>query len=853
LYGVVSCSKRSRLYVYASVCIWTAACTGEISPATPVVDDTQLKLEESATEQFKLPGYPNAIEIKRDATGVPHISARTEREGYGALCYAIATDRLFQLDFLRRVAQGRVAELVGAGPDDSVLKADRLARVINIPKLANDRFSELSKSSQELMTACSTGINLVIERAIEKNTLPLEFQGLGYQPAKWQPQDSLAISMGVAMNLDTGIYLTKIQISAISAIISQDVAAALVPLPPALSMFDKQGKLNPPKQFVTGPGKGNRKKPSKLVDSPRLERGWRAPQRQSTGLGEGAGPESNNYAIDGQLTKSGRPLLANDPHLPLTTPSLAYTAQLQVDSDENGKRMNVEGVTFPGFPTFVSARTDTTSWGVTFMLLDNVDLYLEQIKDAEGGGKEALIDGDWTPVGIRSETIQIAGAPAQTMEVYDTKHGPVLNAAIPELNGFGPVALKSTTAQPEWSIEGLINLPRTSTWADFKKSARSSGIGFNFLFSDETGKSGRIGYQASGLVPLRESADNAFVVVPGFDGNHEWTGYAKPGELPSAYDPSSHALATGNNRIVPDDYAPEGRPIYLSNYFDTPWRAQRLYTRLLKGSPTFNVTDFASIQLDTFSVLNLPLRDTLVKALEPSDDPTANAALNALQKWDGNANANSKGAAVYETLLFVLLRDTVIGAFGEYAADLYPGYASSVFVTQQQQALRDLLESPRAPFFGATDDPGAPAARDQAVRVAFGQAVELLRKTLGDDVAKWTWGGIHTLTYNHPLAGLDPRFDLGTFAANGDASTPWIGGFFLHSGLLALPPEAGGLRAAFAQDALQVVRAIWEPSNKKRSLLTLSTGQSGDPRSPHYSDQAKPWRNGKHLQLPYFQ
>jgi penicillin amidase len=193
--------------------------------------------------------------------------------------------------------------------------------------------------------------------------------------------------------------------------------------------------------------------------------------------------------------------------------------------------------------------------------------------------------------------------------------------------------------------------------------------------------------------------------------------------------------------------------------------------------------------------------------------------------------------------------ETALGALGE--ADLYAAYASSVFVTQQQQALRDLLETPRAPFFGAGPNDNAASKRDQAVRAALTKTATLL----GADTSKWRWGRIHTLTYNHPLAGIDPRFDIGSFPAKGDAATPLIGGFFLHAGLLAFAPDqiaaAGGVNAALAQDALQVVRAIWEPSSRSRSLVTLSTGESGDPRTRHFADQAKAWREGKYLQLPF--
>lgn len=760
---------------------------------------------------------------------------------------------MFQLDFLRRVGQGRAAELFGSGPNGSTLQSDELSRVLNIPAIAHARYQEMSATTRKLFEACAAGINLFIKAG----NLPLEFQELGYTPDAWQPEDSLAVSIGVAMNLDTDIYLTKIQYSAIAAIVGSDVAATLAPPPPALSMFDATGHLNPPSQFVTGSSSGGgHPRPTRVVTTPRLNRGWQPPQRQTTGLGQGtSGPESNNYAVDGRLTSSGHPLVANDPHLPLTTPTLAYEAQLEVDANAGNPRINIQGLTFPGFPIFVSARTETTSWAVTFLLLDDVDVYAENVRNAANGGQEVLVNGTWVPVTTRNETINVAGESPVTITVSTTPHGPILNAAFPTLDAFGPVALKTTPAQSGWTLESLINLPRTSTWSQFQTSVRTCSIGFNFLFSDETGSYGHIGYQAAGLVPIRQSLDNAFVVVPGDDGAHEWTGFATPDELPSVYDPPAHVLATGNNRIVPDNYNPKGRPIYISNYSDAPWRAQRVYTRLLNAR-AFGPNDFAAVQLDTLSVVNQPLRDTLVSAITraglPAQDPSAQTALNTLKQWDGKADASSKGAAIFETLLFVLLRDTALGAIGP---ELYAGYASSVFITQQELGLRDLLDNPRAPFFGATGSSDAAGARDHAVSTALGEADALLRTALGNDVSKWTWGGVHTLTYDHPLATVDSRFDLGSFPANGDPATPLIGGFFTQVGLLALPSDqlaaAGGLQAALAQDALQVARVVWEPSSKTRSLGTLSTGESGDPRTSHYGDQAKAWRAGQYLNLPF--
>jgi penicillin amidase len=279
-------------------------------------------------------------------------------------------------------------------------------------------------------------------------------------------------------------------------------------------------------------------------------------------------------------------------------------------------------------------------------------------------------------------------------------------------------------------------------------------------------------------------------------------------------------------------------------------------TRLTTATQPLTPQDMASIQLDTQTTIGLPLRDIYVGALGrvglPAGDPSAAAAAAALQQWDGNAAASSQGAAVYEMLTFILLRNTVSGVIGP---DEYALFAPNVFLTNQLNGLIDVLGSPRAPYFGIAEGVDPVAARDEAVRAALGEADEMLRGALGSDVSAWTWGGIHELTYNHPLASEDARFDIGTFPATGDVGTVNIGGWFAKVGILALPSGdfegAGGVRAALAQDALSATRLVWNLAPLDGSFGVMSTGFSGDPRTGHYADHAAPWRSGQVFPIPF--
>ncbi|WP_434047254.1 MULTISPECIES: penicillin acylase family protein [Sorangium] len=790
--------------------------------------------------------------IRVDNQGMSHVTAWDEKTGYAGLCYAMAQDRLFQMDVLRRSAQGRLAEIYGPGEADTFLNQDLLARAQNLPAFAAARYAAAAARTKQALQGCASGVNQYISRAKASSSgLPLEFQTLGYQPDPWTPEDSVLAYIYVGVTFDTLTWFTKLERASVATIAGTEVSTTLIKeAPDDVSMFDAQGNLKPVSQFLVPSGPSA---PSATIVNPPpppcLE-GSRELAERLRRMAPAGGRASNAWAVDGRLTSTGKPLLATDPHFPHSTPSAVYVAQLKVHG-----QYNVAGWMVPGFPGFISGHTDSIAWVPTYSLFDSVDLYVETLRGASGGGEEVLINGQWRPVTTRAETIRVKGQPDVQRTFRATPHGPVLNDGLDGLESIGTLALKSTAGQPEWKVDGYFEMPEATNWTKFRAAALKQSIGWNFIFADYAGPYGHIGYQNSGLAPQRESPLNALYPVPG-TGGHEWTGYATNAELPSVYDPPSHVLVTANHRIVPRSYAPKGRPVHLANYWDMPWRAQRIMTRLTTATAPLTPQDMASIQLDTQTTIGLPLRDTYLAALGrvglPADDPSAAAAVAALEQWDGNAAASSQGAAVYEMLTLILLRNTVRDVIGpeEYAL-----FAPSVFLTNQLSGLMDVLENPRAPYFGATAgvDPGA--LRDQAIRTALGQADALLRDALGPDVSAWTWGGIHTLTYNHPLAGEDERFDIGTFPATGDVGTVNIGGWFAKVGNLDLPPgdfeAGGGVRGALDQDSLSATRLVWNLSPLDGSLGVMSTGMSGDPRTSHYADHAEAWREGQIFPMPF--
>jgi penicillin amidase len=794
---------------------------------------------------FSLPGTREPVTIITDTNGTPHIRARTEFAAYVGIGYAMARDRLWQADLFRRAGAGRVSAILGRGEQDAILAQDILIRTLDFSTAAARQFAQAAPRTRRALRGFARGMNAYIEEAKAAGTLPPEFAILGYTPELWRPQDSYLVASGATFGFEVLVWLPKLQRAAITAMRGPAVANILVPVADETpSVVDTAGNLNPLSDFeVAGPIVSESVPVHPLPDPvksaiTRLPRHiFRWPFKLPMG--------SNNIAIDGHLTTTGKPLVETDVHLSVTVPSALYLMQVTTP------RFSVQGFAIPGAPAFLSGHNRFIAWASTYGAVDGTDLYLELMRDGEEG-TEVFVQGTWVPTATREEIFDIAGEAPITLIYEETPHGPLLNTAIPELDAVGPIALRSS--QPLWKLDGFFAFPTSRTFRRFKRAARRQGIPFNWVFADNYGRHGHVGYVQSAVVPIRNPTNGLFP-VPGFDGKHEWNGFVDEKALIAFYNPPSHVALSANNRIVPSDYAPQGAPVYISNAWLQPWRAQRIATRLLHVEDPIAPEELAAFALDTQSVVNPQMRDFLVNALDhaglPAGDPHAAEALDALRAWDGNASKESQGAVIFETVLALLTRDMARPLLGPQA---HEAYTTAVSWMHQIDALRRLFENPQAPFFGATSAEDAQDKLHEAVRRALGEADALLRHALGNDISTWTWGGLHTLTYAHPLAAVAPIFAIGTFPTEGDASTLNPGNLLLDPALLALPSDElealGGLHTVFARDTWAAARAVWNLAPLHSSIGVNSVGQSGNPFSPFYADQAPLWRQGVFLSLP---
>lgn len=814
---------------------------------------------------------PLSAQISYDGSGIPTVTASSYTAAMAGLGYVEASQRLYEMEQFLWTANGTLSSYLGAGQGQANLSSDLLFTVLDLPVQAQQAYAHADSNTKTLLAAYSQGVNTYVAH----NPLPKEFTALGITklPA-WTGTDSLLIAMYFNAGLDLPTWLTKLTYAGLAGV-SPELAQTLIPAQPnSPSMFDAQGNLNTPATFLASNAYSGAPL-SSAVTATTAQASQSQPQTLAsllkalpgklTTLGAqltkvsqlpslatvAAGPESNNWVVAGsvngkQITASGKPLLANDPHLSFATPSVTYLVNIVLLD------MTISGYTCPGLPVMLGAQiehSDGTSvaYGVTYGLADVDDIYAEQIRDVPtstcASGKQAFIDGAWQCMSVRQVSVTVAHGDAIPLTIYGDSHGQIINPAFGgALDAFGQLALKMTSDNPAWSIDGYFTLPMATDQASMESGIDKVSVSFNFVYV--IGQ--HIGYKLSGQVPQRNAA-NTVSIVPGNDPAYDWQGFAPASALPGKYNPPSGFITTANNRLVPTNYAPGGTPVYISNQFDDAFRAQTITAQLqawITSGHKITVSDMATLQLNTVSgaaavtvpvLLSIANRVGTKNAAEQSD-------LAALSSWDNNVTTDSRAAAVYEAWMATL----DLNLESPNTGPLYQFYASSVWILQQQQAAYQQLVSPTLM---------TPAERDTWVMTSLTQAEQLLK-----DANATTWGDLHRLAYNHPFAVpgtwyYDASYQIGPatgYARPGDPSTVNSGGWDTNIGILALPASqltaAGGAQAAFAQQAGPSSRVIFTPGAPASSIAVCATGEDGEPGA-HYSDLATDWRNGVYVPL----
>ncbi len=739
--------------------------------------------------ELRVPGLSAPVEVIRDRWGVPHIYARSTDDLFVAQGYVVASERLFQIDSALRLAGGRLATMFA----DLVLPMDRFARTVGWNRAGARIAAAYDERSRRMMEAFRAGVRAWLETMPAP---PVEYSVLGLEPEV--PEDDGAwaaaavfVGWGLSANWDNELLRVGI-----AERLGWEAVLDLFPDLPA-----------EPGPVIAGKRGGG-------VSALELLNG--APARPP-------GQGSNNWVVAGSRTESGRPLLANDPHLVVQTPSVWFELHLVAPGYE------VSGVALPFAPGVVIGHTPHHAWGLTNVGGDTQDLYLERLSEDRTA---ALYEGAWEPVTVHREEIRVRGrAEPEVLEVRETRHGPILDSYVvgtaqPTVVEGGikeTYALRWIGHEHAIPPSVLLDMAGARSFKEFRQAvSRWACPGQNVVYADVDGT---IGYQCTGLYPVRRKGDGT-VPVPGWTAEFEWDGFVPFEELPWCENPEEGFLATANNKIHDESY-----PYLIGRDFLPPFRARRI-VELLTATERHTVQTFAAMQTDTVSI---PAREIGARLAEvgPADDRQARA-IALLRDWNGDLAADSAAACLYQVWSKHIARAVLLPRLGEELFTHYYGRRewTNAF---QVQVLPNLLEYPSARWFGA---PGR-EARDRVLREALDAALDELGRTLGDDPAGWRWGALHRAVFAGPLAvigGLAPLFTAGVVEAGGDEQTICQGAF-----------EPG---LSYDVVVLPSWRQVVDLGNLEASVGVHTTGQSGNPTSPHWNDQVDLWARGEHHPLP---
>ncbi|GMA14747.1 penicillin acylase family protein [Deinococcus metallilatus] len=728
-----------------------------------------------------LPGLSGPVTVTRDQWGVPHIRAQTsDEDAMYALGFVHAQDRAWQMDFQRRVSQGRLAEVLGA----AALPQDRFLRTWGFYRAAESALPALSEPSRRMVRAYTAGVNA----GFAQGKLAPEFRILGYAPEPWTDVDSIAWSKLMAYDLGGNADDEILGTHVVKRLGEPGLNEVLPPYPQNAPTILSREELG-----LTGQAPRQGSEAAILPDATLRALQAHLDAARALGMERVPGKGSNDWVIGGSRTASGKPILADDPHLALSSPMLWYLADVQ------GPRLKAIGATIPGLPGIVIGRNDRVAWGVTNVNPDVQDLYIEP---------------ENAKLTERTEIIKVKGQPDVRLTVRESAHGPIISDV--GAGEVGPrVALKWTALQPgDTTLDAFLGLNYARNWQDFVTALEKYvAPSQNFVYADVDGKTG---YYAPGRVPIRQGWDGS-LPVPG-DGRHEWTGYIPFARLPHTSNPADGLVVTANNKVVP-----EGYPYNLANIrnWSEPYRAERI-TELLTQKPRgLTVDDVKRVQLDTVSLVWRDLKPFLL-ATQPDGD-LSRRALELLRGWDGNERAGSVEPTIFEAWLLEL-QTMAQDELGDETR------VNSLAVLNQLRANGELCRDERDEAAGRQDCAGE-------LQASLKRAVDRLAARLGPDPGGWTYGKVHTVASNHRAFG-------------GVKALAWL---FNHSA----PTNGGTNTVNVARpdpDTMQQTtgpsyRQIIDLSDLNRSVYVGTLGQSGSPFGNHVSDQQKLWAAGEYLPM----
>jgi penicillin G amidase len=735
-------------------------------------------------------GPLHEIKVYRDEYGVPHIRAQSEYDAFFAVGYTQAQDRLWQMDLMRRAGSGRLSEVLG----ESALKIDKMFRTLGLWKHAQKLSRFIDDDTRKALQAYADGVNQFILTHAGK--YPIEFDMLQIEPEQWTVEHSLLVSRLMAWELNYSRWVDLLLAELVQRF-GEERAKEIFPywpedapciIPPELkgkliaenlrSVFDAEGEYR------------------SLMGFRALESG------------------SNAWAVAGKKSVTGKPILANDPHLLLMAPGRWYEIHISTPT------FDVAGMSIPGVPFVVAGRNQRVAWGVTNAMMDDNDYYVEEVDSLQHPTRYKL-NNEWRPITEVVDTIMVKGSLPVILSVYSTYRGPIVNKMEPTAQSA------STLISMHWVGYEISNeagafyrMSKATNWQEFQDALKLFAVpAQNFVYADVDGN---IGYRTGGRIPIRKTKGPT-LPFPGWTDEYDWKGFVPFDQMPHVFNPPEGFIATANNKIIDDTY-----PYHISSHWESPWRSIRIH-EALHEQEKYSMDDMQRLQFDLLSV---QARDFLPYILHAYDsvamrDPDVKTMLEYFQTWNFEMRKEDVSTTLFQATLTKMVYNAFHDKMGERLYGLYDTLASTPL-----SALSHLLKNPDSEWF---DDWKTPEreTRDDCIRKSVSDALNDLKTRLGGELKEWQWGRLHAVTFEHVFGAnklLSSLFNVGPFPIGGSHATVNVGQYFLaHPYESAVGPS---------------MRQIFNLADVNDTRTILPPGQSGQVFSEHYKDQVMLWLYG---------
>ncbi len=742
-----------------------------------------------------LDGLRDEVTVYRDRYAVPHIYAKNEHDLYLATGYCMAQERLWQMDLIRRATQGRLSEIFG----EEMVDVDLLLRALRIEAKSMAVMARTDAAVTAAGMAFCDGVNQYIRK--NRGNLPLEFTILGYEPEEWKPVHSVNLIGYMAWDL-TMPWGIETVLDQVRRKVGDGLFDDIVPHVERTrsSIYGRGGVMDADREYA-----------NVLFASMNV----------LEDMGLTVFNASNNWAVSGTRSASGKPLLSNDMHLGLNAPGIWMQMHQCVEGKDGGEPLlDVTGVAVPGAPFVVSGHNRKIAWGMTNVMIDDMDFFME--KTDPGKPDKYLYRGQWRDMEVRKETIRIKGGRSAEKKLRFTVHGPVIS----EFRNISDAVVTMHWVGNYFSneVETMYRLNRASDWESFKAALRTfRALSQNIAYADVKGN---IGIYCASAIPIRKKG-NGMGLVPGWTDEYEWSGFVPFEQQPSLYNPPSGMVVSANNRTSPTF------PHYVSRWYYPPYRYDRI-VEMIREKEKLTVEDYTRMHNDRKSALVALMKPGIVAVAEKMSglNELELKALDLLRQWDGTMDRDSAAAALFEQFYYEFIVNTFRDRMGEELFDKYTSERVTI-----AYAIEQLWGNHDSGWF---DDPATKDRRetfDDVAAKSFRGAVARLEALFSGNTKRWRWGELHTLTLKHPLGSV-AVLDL---LLNLNRGPYQVGGSY-HT----VCPYSYKPGKPFKSDDGASQRHAYDLADWDRSLTVIPTGTSGIAGSRHYCDQTDLYVNGRY-------